>query len=121
MHRSPEIWRGRADRVTKDMLVALALDEAADDPQLEQQFGFEAPDLRAAVELATRLRELVRTGVHVRPCPLRLLTRRRWAVFATTPPVPLLEAGPDRWRDEMLQAAEKRPQCTLVSWEVVLR
>jgi len=119
--RSPELWRGRADRLTTDMLVELALDGSADEFQLEHHFAFEAPHLREAVELATELRELVRTGVQVRPRPLRPLARRRWVVVARTPAVPLLEAIPDYWRGRMVEAVERRPQCSIVSWEVVLR
>jgi hypothetical protein len=119
--RPPDAWRERADQLLKDLLVEFTCNGSASGYQLEQRFAFEAPDVREAVELASELRKIVHNGVQVRPCPLRLLARRRWTVTATTPRIPVLEAVPDVWREQVVSAAERRPQCTLVSWEPVVR
>ena len=89
--------------------------------ELEQRFTFEAPDVHEAVELASELRKVLHRRVLVRPCPLRLLARRRWTVTATTPGVPVLDAVPDAWRERVAKAAERSPRCTLLSWEPVVR
>ena len=121
MHRPVDAWRDHADELVKDLVGEFAGDGGARSYQLEQRFSFEAPDVREAVELASELRKVVHHGVQVRPCPLRLLARRRWTVTATTPGVPVLEAVPDVWRELVARAAERRPQCTFVSWEPVVR
>jgi len=119
--RPAETWRHRSDELLQGLLAEFARDGRARSHQLEQRFAFEAPDVREAVELASELRKIVHHGVQVRPCPMRLPARRRWTVTATTPGVPVLEAMPDVWREQVVHAAERRPQCTLVSWEPVVR
>jgi hypothetical protein len=91
---------------------------AADPVQL--RFFFDAPKLRAAVDLANALRMRDHNQVQVRPAPRRLLTAGRWSVILTTPPAPLLHAVIELWEEQMRDVVESHDGCSLVGWKPVL-
>jgi hypothetical protein len=90
----------------------------ADTVQL--RFFFEAPKLRAAVDLANALRMGHHNQVEVRPAARRLLTAGRWSVILTTPPAPRLHAVIELWEEQMRDVVETHAGCSLVGWKPVL-
>ena len=83
------------------------------------RFLFEAASLREAIDLAEALRSRGGSRVRVRPDALRLLTRERWSVLATTPPAPVMRGVMRLWQAEMQDAARRHPGCRLVRCEPV--
>jgi hypothetical protein len=84
------------------------------------RFYFEASSLRAAVGLAFALRRLMPDAVQVHPAPLRLLTRRRWAVVLTTAAAPVTPDVIHLWEGQMQEVAGPRPGSHLVRWKPAL-
>jgi hypothetical protein len=91
---------------------------AANSVQL--RFFFDAPKLRAAVDLANTLRMGQHDQVQVRPAPRRLLTAGRWSVILTTPPSPLLHAVIELWEEQMRDVVASHAGCSLVGWKPLL-
>ena len=90
---------------------------SGEDDRAPLRFLFEAASLRQAVGLAEALRSRGGNRVRVRPDALRLLTRERWSVIATTPPAPKLSGVMRLWQAEMQAAARNHPGCRLVGCE----
>jgi hypothetical protein len=111
---------GRDDSFTTGMVAALAACGFTDHDRRHLRFFFETAGLRAAVELALELRSLTPDSVHVRPSPLRLLTRRRWTVAFTTPPAPLTLGVIQLWESQMHAMADRRPGSRCVRWKPLL-
>jgi hypothetical protein len=91
--------------------------DSGEDDRTPLRFLFEAASLRQAVGLAEALRSRGGNRVRVRPDALRLLTRERWSVVATTPPAPRLSGVVRLWQAEMQAAARNHPGCRLVGCE----
>jgi hypothetical protein len=88
--------------------------------RMRLRFRFQAPRLRAAVELADALRMGRHNSVQIRPAARRFLSSRRWDVIVTTPPAPVMRAVIELWAEQLDGAAEPYEGCTMVGWEPIV-
>jgi hypothetical protein len=88
--------------------------------RMRLRFHFEAPSLRAAVELANALRMSRHNHAHVRPAPARVLTSRRWSVIVTTPPAPMMRAVIELWAEQLHETAESYEGCRMIDWSPIV-
>jgi len=84
------------------------------------RFEFTAPGLRAAVDLATALRNKHQVRVQVRPDARYLLTTRRWRVTATTPPGPVMVAAIRLWEEQMNDVALCHTGCSIAASQPIV-
>jgi hypothetical protein len=98
------------------------LEQAGFTPQdrMRISFRFEAPTMRAAVELADALRMGGHNRVQVRPDPLRVLSGRRWRVTVTTPPTPVMREAMELWAERMLDVAHGNDACEITGWRPLI-